>query len=114
MSYIGSFQLTSDEYQHEVRTRQYLSSSGGMMVFKSEQRGRDTITKVYEAPVSDDFQTPASPVNPGGLTPTTGAHSYGKWVCQTRSTTCGYGTPLSKRYTETWQYVTDWTTEEAD
>lgn len=78
---------------------------------------RETETRTYQVYVTAKSTMPASPVNPGGLSPTgwtpsgAGYTRIGSWVCTDRGFQKPYGNPGAKLYHETWQKVGAWERE---
>ena len=79
-------------------------------------KSRETETRRYEAYFSPASDLPASPINPGALSPTgwqqsgTGWTRVGSWLGLERGWDIPYESPGPKKYTETWQKVGAWQT----
>ena len=79
---------------------------------------RETTTITWRCYVSGNSDLPATPVNPGGLSPvgwyqtTGGVSRVDSWVCVDRGIEREYTSPAPVPYYETWQKVGSWQTEE--
>jgi hypothetical protein len=82
-----------------------------------QRRYRETTTITWRVYVTADSDLPASPVNPGNLSPvgwqpvTGGVSRVDSWVCIDRGIPGEYGNPAPRQYYETWQKVGAWQTE---
>lgn len=78
---------------------------------------RETLTITWRCYVTHNSDLPASPVNPGNLSPVGwqpiqgGASRIDSWVCIDRAIQREYSSPAPVEYYETWQKVGAWQTE---